>query len=79
MLTIIDNLIKSNTLTTDCMFVSSDIIKMFSNIDNISRLKAVKNIREARQNQFPPPTCIIEALKLCVERNNSVFNNKYFV
>ena len=48
MLTIIDNLSKSNTLTSDCRLVSFDIINMFPSIDNISRLKAVKSILDAR-------------------------------
>ena len=48
MLTIIDNLNKSNTLTSDCRLVSFDIINMFPSIDNISGLKAVKSILDAR-------------------------------
>ena len=78
MLTIIDNFNESNTLTSDCRLVSFDIINMFPSIDNISRLKAVKSILDARQDQFPPTTCIIEPLKLCLECNNSIFNNKHF-
>ena len=39
MLTIIDNLYKSNTLTSDCRLVSFSIINMFPSIDNISGLK----------------------------------------
>ena len=79
MLTIIDNLNKSNTLTSDCRSVSFDIINMFPSIDNISGLKAVKSILDARQDQFPPTTCIIEALKLCLECKNSIFNYKHFL
>ena len=79
MLTIIDNLKKSNTLTPDCRLVSFDIINMFPSIDNISGLKAVKSILDAKQDQFPPTTCIIEALKLRLECNNSIFNNKHFL
>ena len=78
-LTIIDNLNKSNTLTSDCRLVNFDIINMFRSIDNISGLKAVKSILDARQDQFPPTDCIIEALKLCLECNNSIFNNKHFL
>ena len=52
MLTIIDNLNKSNTLISDCRLVSFDIIDMFPSIDNISGLKAVKSILDARQDQF---------------------------
>ena len=39
MLSTIDNLNKSNTLTSDCSLVSFDIINMFPSIDNISGLK----------------------------------------
>ena len=52
---------------------------MFPSIDNISGLKAVKRILEARQDQSPLTTCIIEALKLCLECNNFIFNNKHFL
>ena len=65
MFTIIDNLNKSNTLASDCRLVSFDIINMFSSVDSISGLKAVKSILDARQDQFPPTTFIIEACK-CV-------------
>ena len=79
MLTIIDNLNKSKTLTSDCRLVRFDIINMFRSIDNISGLRAVKSILDSRQDQFPPTTCVIEALKLRLECNNSIFNNKHFL
>ena len=72
MLTIVDNLNKSNTSTSDCKLASFDIINMFPSIDNISGLKA-------RQDQFPPTVCITEAYKLCLECSNSIFNNKHFL
>ena len=72
MLTIIDNLNSSNSLTSDCKLVSFDIINMFPSIDNISGLKSVKKVLESRSNQFPPSNCIIEALKLCLESINSI-------
>ena len=50
---------------------------MFPSIDNQSGLQAVKNALEARQQQFPPTDCILEALKLCLESNNSVFNKHF--
>ena len=30
-------------------------------------------------NQFPPTAYIIEAHKLCLQCNNSIFNNKHFL
>ena len=47
--------------------VSFDIVNMFPNIDNESGLQAVKNALEAREEQFPPTLCIIEALELCLK------------
>ena len=79
MLTIIDNLNSSNSLTLDWKLVSFDIINMFPGIDNISGLKSVKIVLESKSNQFPPSNCIIEALKLCLESNNSIFNNKHYL
>ena len=67
--TIIDN---SNTLTSGCRLLSFDIIDIFPSIDNTPGLKAVKSVLDARQDQFPPAACIIEALNLCLECNNSV-------
>ena len=48
MLTIIGNLNKRNTLTSDYRLVNFDIINMFPSIDNISGLKAVKSILDAQ-------------------------------
>ena len=48
-------------------------------LPNISGLKTVKSSLDNRQDQFPPTACIIEALKLCLECNNSIFNDKHFL
>ena len=79
MLNFIDYLNKSNTLTEDCILVSFDIVNMFPSKYNQSSLQAVKSNLEARQEQFLPTDCIIAALKLCLESNNSIFNNKHFL
>ena len=79
MLIFIDYLNKSNILTEDCILLILDIVNIFPSRDNQSGLQAVKNALEARQEQFPPTGCIIEALKLCLESNNPVFNNKHFI
>ena len=65
MLTIIDKLNKSNTLTSDCRLASFDIINMFPSLDKISGLKAVRSILDAKQDQFSHTDCIIEAIN-CV-------------
>ena len=59
--------------------VSFDIINMFPSIDNISGTQTVKNVLENRSDQFPTTDCISEALKLCLQYNNSIFNNKFYL
>ena len=54
-------------------------LSSFPSIDNESGLQAVKNALEAREEQFPPTLCIIEAPKLCLKCNYSIFNKKHFL
>ena len=74
MLNIIDTINDSNILTEDF-----DIINMFPSINNVSGLEAVSEILENRETDFSPAECILEALKLCLECNNSVFNEKFYL
>ena len=46
---------------------------MFPSIDNQSDLQAVENALEARQEEFPPTDCIIEALKYVWNLRISIF------
>ena len=79
MLNFIDFLKNSNILTENCMLVSFDIVNMFPSIENESGLQAVKNALEAREEQFPPTLCLIEAPELCIKCNHSIFNKKHFL
>ena len=67
----------SNILIEDSVLVSFDIVNMFPSIDNISGLEAVSEILGNRETEFPPADFILEALKLCLEYNNYVFNEKF--
>ena len=78
MLDIIDNLNDSN-LPDNSVLVSFDIVNMFPSIDNESGIKAVKEMLNVRENKNPPTECILEALRLCLGCNNSVFNDKNFL
>ena len=54
MLTIINNLYKSNALTSNCRLLNFDIINMFPSIADVSGLKAIQNIFNARQDRLSP-------------------------
>ena len=78
MLDIIDNLNDSD-LPEDSVLVSFDVANIFPSIDNESGIKAVKKVLNDRESKNPPTECILEALILCLECNNSVFNDKNFI
>ena len=52
---------------------------MFLSIDNESSIKAVERVLNDRESKNPPTECVLEALRLCLECNNSVFNDKNFI
>ena len=51
---------------------------MFPNIDNNLRLSSVKKYLNLCSKNIPPTNCLLEALELCLTRNNSIFNNKNY-
>ena len=54
---------------------SFDIVNMFPSID----MEAVSEILENRETDFPPTECFLDTLKLCLECNNSLFNDKFYL
>ena len=78
MLDIIDE-INNSELPQNLLLVSFDVVNMFPNINNEFGINYVKQILEERETKTPPTQCIIEALTICLECNNSIFNNKYFL
>ena len=55
---------------------------MFPISDNNSELKGVKSVLDFNWSsvldQLPSTACIPEALKLCFECSNCIFNNRHF-
>ena len=74
---VIDITDHSDILNTDSFLVSFDIVNIFPSISNIFGLEAVSEILENWEIDFPPAECILETLKLCLECNNSLFNEKF--
>ena len=78
MLDIIDNLNSSN-LYPESVLVSFDIINMFSGIENKMEIDSVIKFLDERMCKDPPTQCVIEALELCLNCSNSVFNNTNYI
>ena len=49
---------------------------MFPNIDNNKGIEAVRIASEKRENKTPSTKCIVEALEICLYRNNSIFKDQ---
>ena len=79
MLNIIDNINSRNIITKDSVLLSFDVVNMFPSIDTVLGLEAVSEILRNRESDFPPTECILDVLKLCLECNNSVFNNHFYL
>ena len=74
---VIDITDHSDILNKDSFLVSFDIVNIFPSISNIFGLEAVSEILGNWEIDFPPAECTLETLKLCVECNNSLFNEKF--
>ena len=76
---IIDDINNSNMITDSSILVSFDIVYMFPSIGNISDLEAVSEILSNSESDFPPAECILEALTIFLEFNNSVIDNVFYL
>ena len=78
MLDIIDDLNNLN-LHPESVLVSFDIINMFPSNDNKMGIDSVIKLLNKRRCESPPTQCVIEALELCLNCNNSIFNNTNYI
>ena len=73
----IENLNKKGPFSENIKLVTVDVSNMFASIDNEKGLKLVKTFLNERGFQFPSTSCILEAIKICLECNCSSFENKF--
>ena len=75
----IEHLNKSGPFPTGTSLVSWNVVSCFFNIDNKLGLTAIRKALNARENKFPSTTCILEAVKICLKSNHSVFKENLFL
>ena len=78
MFDIIDNLNNLN-LYPESVLVSFEIINMSPSIDNKMGINSVIKLLDKRASKDPPTQCIIKALQLCLNCNNSIFSNTNYI
>ena len=75
----IEDLNKTGPFPEGTLLVSWDVVSMFPNIDNNLGIKAVTDALNSREVQIPSTECIVEAVKICLEHNNSHFQDQQFL
>ena len=60
------------------LLVSWDVISMYPSIDNKVGLDACKAALDCREKLSLSTDCLLEAIKITLECNNSTFNNKHY-
>ena len=78
-LQIIDEINNNGNLPPNVILASLDVVNMFPNIDNVKGVTDVTNKLEQRTKKDPPTRCIIEALLLCLQCNNTTFLDKQYL
>ena len=78
MLNIANNL-NNSCIPENSFLISLDVVNMFPSIHNESGIKSVERLLNTRSTLNPPTLCILEALRLCLECNNSIFKNKFYL
>ena len=56
-----------------------DVVAMYPSIDNEMGLQACEDELNKRSNQFPSTQCIVDATRLTLENNMSIFNNVAYI
>ena len=63
----------------ETLLVSWDVISMYPSIDNEVGLSSCKAVLNRREKLSPSTDCLLEAIKIMIECNNSIFNNKHYL
>ena len=61
------------------LLITLDVESLYTNIDNKEGLKAVKRAFENHPDPGRPDQAILSLLKICLENNDFMFNNRWFL
>ena len=75
----IEDLNKTGPFPEGSLLVSWDVVAMFPNIDNNLEINAITDTLNSRATNFPSTECIVEAVEMCLQHNNSQFNDENFL
>ena len=70
---------KTKNLHENCLCVTFNVLNMFPSTDSKMEIESVLKVLLNRDDNIPPSECIIKALELDLNCNNSIFNNPYYL
>ena len=69
---------KFSPFPAGALLVSWDVVSTYPSIDNKVGLAACKEALDNRDKLSPSTECLLEAIKITLECNNSTFNNNHY-
>lgn len=73
------SIIKSLKIPSNAFFFTIDIDSLYTNIDTVSGLRAVKDLFQKYPNTKRPDREILQLLEINLTKNDFEFNNEYFL
>ncbi|XP_071139779.1 uncharacterized protein [Mytilus edulis] len=77
-----DYLKKMNSLSplpNNTILVSMDVCSLYTNIPKDEGIAACEKVWNTRKDKHPQTDCLVQLLKLVLENNNFIFNDKHFL
>ena len=71
--------IRKIKVPNNALLITLDVDALYTNIDNSNGLKAVQHMFQKYPDPFRPEQEILELLKLSLENNDFIFNQKWFL
>ncbi|XP_071177436.1 uncharacterized protein [Mytilus edulis] len=69
----------SSPLPNNTIFVSMDVCSLYTNIPKDEGIAACEKVWNTRKDKHPQTDCLVQLLKLVLENNNFIFNDKHFI
>jgi hypothetical protein len=73
------NKISKLKIPKNALLVTIDVDSLYTNIDNEDGMNTVKNIFKDNPSQDRPDEEVLELLKICLENNDFIFKNEWFL
>ena len=74
-LRVLEDVKRRGPLPNGCKLVTIDVVDMFASLDSDDGLRITESFLNKRQTQIPSTSCILDALRICLDSNCSQFGD----